>query len=163
MTGTPSPAPGSPEALPQARRRKRSPLPTLLGVLAVGGLAGFILFGNVGKSLEYFVTPTEYQQQQDRLQGKAIRIGGLVKDVKNDPQSLNLSFTVTDGGVSFPVKYQGAVSDLFRENQGVVVRGEFQGTTFHATELIVKHSEEYNVPENQADLKKMLQDARPAN
>ena len=44
-----------------------------------------------------------------------------------------------------------------------MVRGEFQGNTFHATELIVKHSEEYNVPDNQADLKKMLQDAKPAN
>ncbi|MFC3861305.1 cytochrome c maturation protein CcmE [Deinococcus antarcticus] len=161
MTGTPSPTSNTP--LPQARRRKRSPLPTILGLLAVGGLAGFILFGNVGKSLEYFVTPTEYQQQQDKLQGKAIRIGGLVRDVKNDPQSLDLSFTVTDGGASFPVKYRGAVSDLFKENQGVVVRGEFQGNTFHATELIVKHSEEYNVPDNQADLKKMLQDAKPAN
>lgn len=161
MTGTPSPTSNTP--LPQARRRKRSPLPTILGLLAVGGLAGFILFGNVGKSLEYFVTPTEYQQQQDKLQGKAIRIGGLVRDVKNDPQSLDLSFTVTDGGASFPVKYHGAVSDLFKENQGVVVRGEFQGNTFHATELIVKHSEEYNVPDNQADLKKMLQDAKPAN
>lgn len=161
MTNSPVLPPATP--LPQARRRKRSPLPTILGLLVVGGLAAFILFGNVGKSLEYFVTPTEYQQQQQQLQGKAIRIGGLVKDAKYDPHSLDLRFTVTDGGASYPVKYHGAVSDLFKENQGVVVRGEFQGNTFHATELIVKHSEEYNVPQNQTDLKKMLQDARPEN
>lgn len=159
MTATPQPV----SPLPQARRRKRNPLPTILGLIAVVGLAAFILFGNVGKSLEYFVTPTEYQQQEQQLQGKAIRIGGLVQNAKYDPKTLDLSFTVTDGGASFPVKYHGAVSDLFKENQGVVVRGEFQGNTFHATELIVKHSEEYNVPQNQSDLKKMLQDAKPAN
>lgn len=150
----------TPTPLPQARRRKRNPLPTALGLAAVVGLAGYIVFGNVGKSLEYFVTPTEYQQQQAQLQGKAIRIGGLVKDVKFDRQNLNLNFTVTDGSASYPVQYHGNVSDLFKENQGVVVRGAFDGHTFKATELIVKHSEEYKVPNSQADLKKMLQDAK---
>ncbi len=144
--------------LSQARRRKRSPLPTALGLAAVVGLAGYIAFGNIGQSLEYFVTPTEYQQQEAKLQGKAIRIGGLVKDVKYDTQSLDLKFNVTDGGATFPVKYHGAVSDLFKENQGVVVRGHFDGQTFLANELVVKHSEEYKVPQTQADLKKMLQE-----
>ena len=153
-----SPDLSGPTPLPQARRRRRNPLPTALGIVAVGGLAAYIVFGNVGKSLEYFVTPTEYQQQQAQLQGKTIRIGGLVRDVKLDRQRLNLNFLVTDGGASFPVEYHGAVSDLFKENQGVVVRGHFEGETFKATELVVKHSEEYKVPQNQADLKKMLQE-----
>lgn len=155
---TDRPLPPLDTALPQARTRRRSPWGTVLGVVAVVGLAGYIAFGNIGHSLEYFVTPTEYQQQQAQLQGKAIRIGGLVKDVKFDPQALDLTFNVTDGGATFPVQYKGAVSDLFKENQGVVVRGDFQGNVFHASELIVKHSEEYHVPTNQADLKKMLQE-----
>ena len=102
------------------------------------------------------MTPTEYRQQQAQLQGRAIRIGGLVRDVQYDPQSLNLRFVVSDGGASFPVQYQGAVSDLFKENQGVVVRGEFQDGTFQASDLVVKHSEEYNVPKTQAELKDLL-------
>ena len=155
MTNLP---PTGPAPLPQARRRKRNPVPAVLGMAAVLGLAGYIAFGNIGQSLEYFVTPSEYQQQQAQLQGKAIRIGGLVKDVKYDAQSLDLSFKVTDGGATFPVKYHGAVSDLFKENQGVVVRGHFDGNTFMANDLVVKHSEEYKVPQNQADLKKMLQE-----
>ena len=51
-----------------------------------------------------------------------------------------------------------AASD-WQENQGVVVRGEFQGETFHATDLVVKHSEEYNVPKTQAELKDMIKSA----
>ncbi|WP_291426290.1 cytochrome c maturation protein CcmE, partial [Deinococcus sp.] len=57
-------------------------------------------------------------------------------------------------------QYHGAVSDLFKENQGVVVRGHFQGETFYANDLVVKHSEEYQVPKTQDDLKKMLQDSK---
>ncbi|SMB92606.1 cytochrome c maturation protein CcmE [Deinococcus hopiensis] len=143
--------------LPRARRRRRNPLPTVLGVLALVALTAYIAFSNLGKSLEYFVTPTEYQQQQAQLEGRPLRIGGLVKAVKYDPQTLELNFNVTDGGATFPVQYKGAVSDLFKENQGVVVRGQFRGLTFHASELIVKHSEEYKVPQTQAELKDLLQ------
>lgn len=154
MTAAPPPPIGTP--LPQARRRQRNPLPVILGIVALLGLAAFIAFSNLNKSLEYFVTPTEYQQQQTELQDRQIRIGGLVQAVKYDPQTRDLNFMVTDGGASFPVKYNGAVSDLFKENQGVVVRGKFHGGTFQATDLIVKHSEEYRVPQTQAELKDLL-------
>ncbi|WP_221090591.1 cytochrome c maturation protein CcmE [Deinococcus aquaedulcis] len=150
-------APLSP--LPRARVRRRNPWPPVLGVAALAALVGAIAFGNLNQSLEYFVTPTEYQQQRAELQGRPIRIGGLVRNAKYDPQTLNLRFVVSDGGASFPVQYTGAVSDLFKENQGVVVRGQFQGETFHASELVVKHSEEYNVPKTQAELKDMLKTA----
>jgi len=148
-----------PSPLPQARRRKKNPLPTVLGVLALLGLTGFLAFGNLGKSLEYFVTPTEYVQQRAELEGRPLRIGGLVRAVQYNPQTLDLKFDVTDGSATFPVRYTGAVSDLFKEDQGVVVRGEFQGNTFHASELVVKHSEEYNVPQTQAELKDLLRQA----
>ena len=144
--------------LPRARQRRRSPWPTVAGVAALLGLVAFIAFGNLGKSLEYFVTPTEYQQQRAELEGRSLRIGGLVRDARYDPQSLNLNFVVSDGGASFPVRYHGAVSDLFKNNQGVVVRGEFRGDTFYARELVVKHSEQYSVPQTQAELKNMMRD-----
>ncbi|CAM4424825.1 cytochrome c maturation protein CcmE [Deinococcus marmoris] len=146
-----------PNPLPRARQRRRNPLPVALGIIALVGLTAFIAFGNLNKSLEYFVTPTEYQQQRAELEGRPIRIGGLVKAVNYNPQTLDLKFVVSDGGASFPVRYSGAVSDLFKEDQGVVVRGEFEGETFQANELIVKHSEEYNVPKTQTELKDMLQ------
>jgi cytochrome c-type biogenesis protein CcmE len=147
--------------LPQARRRKRSPLPALLGGAVLLAILGVTLFGNLSKSLEYFVTPTEYRAGQAQYVGKTIRLGGLVRNAKYDRQRLKLSFTVTDYGASYPVSYQGAVSDLFKENQGVVVRGAFNAAgTFQANELLVKHSEEYRVPKSQADIKSMLKDTK---
>ena len=147
--------------LPQARRRKRRPLPAIVGGALLVAILGVILFGNLSKSLEYFVTPTEYKQQPAQYGERTIRLGGLVRNAKFDRDKLNLTFTVTDFGASYPVSYQGAVSDLFKENQGVVVRGAFNPAgVFQANELLVKHSEEYRVPTNQADIKTMLKDTK---
>ena len=146
----------SPTLLPQAKRRKRSPVPVIAGGGLLAALLGVIVFGNLSKSLEYFVTPTEYKAQPAQYAERTIRLGGLVRNAKFDRGRLNLTFTVTDFGASYPVSYQGAVSDLFKENQGVVVRGQFHEGTFKASELIVKHSEEYNVPKSQSELKDLL-------
>lgn len=156
--------PASQSPLPQARRRRKNPLPYLLAGVALIGLLAYIIFGNLAQSIEYFVTPTEYQADEANLQGHTVRIGGLVRAVKYDRDSLDLHFNVTDGGATFPVVYQGAVSDLFKENQGVVVRGTFNAqNVFQANELIVKHSEEYRVPQSQSELKNMLKNAKDAN
>ncbi|AZI43145.1 cytochrome c maturation protein CcmE [Deinococcus psychrotolerans] len=156
-------APSSPQ-LPQARRRRKNPLPYVLAGVALAGLLTYIIFGNLAQSIEYFVTPTEYKAQAANLQGHTVRIGGLVRAVKYDRNSLDLNFNVTDGSATFPVVYQGAVSDLFKENQGVVVRGTFNAqNVFHANELIVKHSEEYRIPRSQSELKDMLKNAKDAN
>ncbi|ADY26050.1 Cytochrome c-type biogenesis protein ccmE [Deinococcus proteolyticus MRP] len=151
-----SPTPSA-SALPRARRRRRNPLPSILGGGALLTLAGVLAFGSLGQSLEYFKTPSEYQQAESQLQGRLLRLGGLVQNAKYDPQTLNLTFDLTDGSVTYPVHYTGAVSDMFKEGQGVIVRGRFgeaggKADVFQATELIVKHSEEYRVPQNQADI-----------
>jgi cytochrome c-type biogenesis protein CcmE len=151
----------SPTLLPQPKRRKRSPVPVIVGGGLLAVLLAFIVFGNLSKSLEYFVTPTEYKAQPAQYGERTIRLGGLVRNAVYDRQTLNLKFTVTDFGASYPVSYQGAVSDLFKENQGVVVRGAFNPAgVFQANELLVKHSEEYRVPTNQADIKTMLKDTK---
>lgn len=167
MTLPPDPQVGPPNAgapLPRAQRRKRSPLPYALAGAALLGLLGYILYGNLAQSIEYFVTPTEYQQQKDNFAGRTLRMGGLVRNINYDRQTLKLRFNLTDGGATYPVSYQGAVSDLFKANQGAVVRGQFDaGGTFEANELIVKHSEEYRVPKTQAELKDMLKNAKDAS
>ena len=70
--------------LPQARRRRKNPLPYLLAGAVLAGLLAYIIFGNLAQSIEYFVTPTEYQAEKASLQGRTVRIGGLVKAVSYD-------------------------------------------------------------------------------
>ena len=152
---TQPPLPGT--SLPSARRRKRSPLPYALAIAGLVGVGGFLAYGSLNKSLEFFVTPVEYQQQRATLQDRTLRLGGLVKDAKYDRDTLNLNFTLTDGTASYPVRYRGAVPDLFKQNQGVVVRGRFERGVFVGQELLVKHSEEYDTPKNQADVRRLLE------
>lgn len=147
-------------ALPAARRRRRNPLPYIAALLALAAVVGVLLWGSLQKSLEFFVTPSEYQAQQSTLAGRSLRLGGLVKAEKYDPATLQLHFTITDGNASYPVSYRGAVPDLFKENQGVVVRGHFENGTFLGQELLVKHSEEYHPPKTPGDVKKLLEDTK---
>ena len=45
------------------------------------------------------------------------------------------------------VNYEGILPDLFREGQGVIVKGYLRNDIFQATEVLAKHDENYMPPE----------------
>ena len=66
---------------------------------------------------------------------------------------LTVRFIVTDLAQRIPVSYRGLLPDLFREGKGVVVAGRLQADgSFHATEVLAKHDENYMPPEAAAAL-----------
>ena len=96
----------------------------------------------------FFYTPAEVLASPAEFEDKTIRIGALVQQGSVDwnAQAIQLSFKITeDGKISIPVYYPGVKPDLFREGQGVVVEGKMNGSRFEASQLLVKHSEEYSV------------------
>ena len=96
----------------------------------------------------FFYTPAEVLASPAEFEKKTIRIGALVQQGSVDwnAQDILLSFKITeDGRKSIPVYYAGVKPDLFREGQGVVVEGKMIGPRFKASQLLVKHSEEYTV------------------
>ena len=100
------------------------------------------------KTTVFFYTPTEVLASPTEFEDKTIRIGALVQQGSVDwnAKAIQLSFKITeDGEKSIPVYYAGVKPDLFREGQGVVVEGKMNGTRFEASQLLVKHSEEYTV------------------
>ena len=54
-----------------------------------------------------------------------------------------ISFSVTDGGASVPVRFAGVLQDLFAENQGMVGQGRYIDGVFQASEILAKHDETY--------------------
>ena len=81
-------------------------------------------------------------------QGKAFRIGGLVKEGSVKRQDMTVRFVVTDTVKEIPVAYTGILPDLFRDGKGAVVQGRLGGDgTFVATEVLAKHDENYMPPE----------------
>ena len=76
--------------------------------------------------------------------GEIFRLGGLVEEgtlVRGASETV--TFSVTDGGASVPVRFTGVLPDLFAEGQGMIGTGQMQGDTFVATEILAKHDESY--------------------
>ena len=92
------------------------------------------------------------------------RIGGVVEDGSLDKskESMNVKFSITDYEKSINISYNGILPDLFREGQGVVIRGKLGSDgVFYAEEVLAKHDETYMPPEVLDSLKvneKALQD-----
>ena len=59
-------------------------------------------------------------------------------------------FIITDETAEVKVSYDGALPDLFREGQGIVAEGRFEGQRFIADTVLAKHDENY-MPREVAD------------
>lgn len=120
------------------------------GAIILAALA-YMIYAGVTQSAVYFVTPAELQAAP--VAGKAYRLGGLVEagSLKWEPRSLDLSFTLSDGRATVPVRHKGTPPDLFAEGRGAVVEGSWMPDGyFKATLILAKHSEEYQAPHGEA-------------
>lgn len=127
-----------------------------LALTALGGAAALGLSA-IGDSATYFYAPSDVAAKAP-APGQAIRLGGLVTpgSVERLPDGLTMAFTVTDNAKTVPVRYTGIVPDLFREGQGVIAEGHFDGQgTFVASQVLAKHDENYMPPEVAGSLHKV--------
>ena len=126
---------------------KRRWVLTGLGVLIAA--FAWLLLGGLEKNVVFFLTPKELLAKGTEGVGVAVRLGGQVKpgSVKWDANTLDLRFTVTDGAREMEVRSTGAPPQMFRDGMGVIVEGRVgAGGVFQATNLMVKHSNEYRAP-----------------
>jgi cytochrome c-type biogenesis protein CcmE len=110
---------------------------------------GWLLFGGLEKNVVFFLTPAELLAKGRAGVGVPVRLGGQVKpgSVKWDAKTLDLRFTVTDGKGDMLVRSTGAPPQMFRDGMGVIVEGRVgNGGLFEASNLMVKHSNEYRAP-----------------
>jgi cytochrome c-type biogenesis protein CcmE len=100
-------------------------------------------------NISYFYAPHEALARHV-APGTVFRLGGLVKkgSLEKRADDLSVAFTVTDLKDEVRVVYKGLLPDLFREGQGVIATGAFDGQgRFAATQLLAKHDEKYMPPE----------------
>jgi len=125
------------------------------GVAALGVAAGLVL-NTFQSNLVFFFTPTQVAANEAPKE-RPFRIGGLVEQgsLTRDAGSLTVRFRVTDTAQTIPVVYTGLLPDLFKEGKGVVAQGTVASDgTFHATEVLAKHDENYMPPEAKAAVDK---------
>lgn len=117
------------------------------GVVILAALA-YMVYAGVTQSSVYFVTPSELMAAPSM--DKAYRVGALVEKgtLRWEPHTLELTFVLTDGKGSIPVRHRGTPPDMFGEGRGAVVEGRWTPEGyFKATTILAKHSEEYKAPD----------------
>jgi cytochrome c-type biogenesis protein CcmE len=120
----------------------------LAAVVVVALGFGIALVKVFNENLVFFYTPTQILSGDVPQGEKTYRLGGMVEvgSVQREADSLKVRFVVSDLNNKVPVQFNGIVPDLFKEGTGVVADGQWDGTTFLATEVLAKHDEDYMPP-----------------
>lgn len=134
-------------------RTKRIWIITASAVLIASAAA--LTLGAIRQSAMFYYTPSDLLSEEAFDTERTIRLGGMVEEGSLEyGEGSEIRFVVTDGAARMPVRYDGIVPDLFREGQGVVADGQFEGGidgVFVATRILAKHDENY-VPRELRDL-----------
>jgi cytochrome c-type biogenesis protein CcmE len=121
----------------------------IAAVVIILGAFGYLIYGGIGGNLVYFLTPGELLAKGPSAIDMPVRLGGQIVpgSVTWNAEKLDLRFRVTDGSKEVPVRATGAPPQMFRPGIGVVVEGRYaRDGTFQATNLMVRHSNEYRAP-----------------
>lgn len=124
------------------RKQRRMILIGVAGVVLVAAVV-LILIALSGR-ITFFNSPSEILANPPAAEQR-IRLGGLVANgTWENPAPGIVHFSVTDGGATVPVIYEGMVPDLFREGQGVITEGTLgPDGVFMADTVLAKHDEAY--------------------
>jgi cytochrome c-type biogenesis protein CcmE len=133
--------------------RKQRLIIVIMIVVGVSIAVAFTTYA-LRQNINAFYTPSQVSAGEAKP-GQTIRAGGLVVEgsVKQAEKGLQVSFEISDGVADVTVHYEGILPDLFREGQGILVKGPLQaGSVIKATEVLAKHDENYMSPEVKAAL-----------
>ena len=117
----------------------------VIAILLAGAVA--LVLGALRENIVFFYTPSEIPAD---IEGRPVRLGGLVKDDSVTIDGLESTFIVTDGEAEIAVSFDGALPSLFREGQGVVTEGRISNGRLTASNVLAKHDETY-MPREVAD------------
>jgi cytochrome c-type biogenesis protein CcmE len=122
----------------------------ILALVAVAAIVGAGLLATLALREEaaFFLTPAEARAATIEP-GRAVRLGGMVEQgsIERAADGVTITFRLTDGQASMPVRFTGIAPDLFAEGSGAVADGRFERGVFVADRILAKHDERYMPPE----------------
>ena len=143
MTADLSPRP-APASGPARRRRRWVPM-LVLGLVVVAG--GVIVTQFLTSAVDYYCNVDEIGERSGCDADRRLRVQGTVDEGSVASVDGVTTFTISFGGATIPVRYEGEPGGIFKECLPVVVHGRLVDGTFEGDRVEVKHSNEY-VAEN---------------
>ncbi|MFC1928578.1 cytochrome c maturation protein CcmE [Chloroflexota bacterium] len=118
----------------------------LIGGLILIIVVGYLFYLSFGSSVSYYVTVSEFFDRVVELNDTNVRVAGMIADSPIDwnAEDLELRFSVTEGGETMTVIYQGAKPSGFKAGSNILVEGEYHSDgIFRASQLIMKCPSKY--------------------
>lgn len=123
--------------------KKKRRIQILIAAAVALGLASLLIGFGFRDGINLYRAPTQVVEAPPS-DGEVFRLGGLVEEgslVRGASETI--TFSVTDGAYTIPVRFTGVLPDLFEEGQGMIGTGKMEAETFVASELLAKHDENY--------------------
>ena len=118
-------------------------------ILVLLSLLFFMFIKTFNDNLLFYRSPSQVTNSEFpdnyvfRVRGVVLD-GSLIKSI----DTMNVKFAITDYEQNLDITYTGILPDLFREGQGVVIRGKLgDDGIYYAEEVLAKHDETYMPPE----------------
>lgn len=124
-----------------------------VSLAAVAGAVLYLVAGTLGDNVVYFLTPSELVAREDSVQGSSVRLGGRIVpgSVSWNTERTRLTFRMADADDTVSVVNSGSPPAMFQEGRGVVVEGVYtEEGVLRSDRLMVKHSNEYKPPDEEA-------------
>ena len=119
--------------------------------LGIGGVIALVLgltISSLDDHLTYYLYPSEaVEQRSDFPDGERFRLAGMVVAGSVVEGEGVTSFDITDGGADISVRLTGSKPSLFGEDVPLLLEGAWSGVTFDADSALIRHDENYEVPE----------------
>jgi cytochrome c-type biogenesis protein CcmE len=97
-----------------------------------------------------FFEPVSRAIEKREAQGdRAFKMSGSVVPGTIEEHAEEVRFVLTEGGALANVRFSGSPPDLFADCAPVVVEGNWDGRTFVSDELLIKHGNEYEPPDDE--------------
>jgi cytochrome c-type biogenesis protein CcmE len=130
---------------------KRKNQRLILLLLAIGAVLGAVLLAMWGlrDNASFFYAPADIARAGRPPADRAVRVGGLVREIRRMPDGISIQFVIGDTSPHrIQARYTGITPELFRVGSGAVADGHFQPDgIFLASQILAKHDENYMPPE----------------
>lgn len=119
----------------------------LIGGILIFAAIGYLAFVGFKGSSIYYLTVSELQTEETIKYEQKVRVNGMVSEYTVDKDSdsgRTVNFTLSEGGASLAVMYNGILPDAFQNDIDVVVEGSLnEGGYFLADNILVKCPSKY--------------------